>query len=258
MLEQFRRPSPGLEKVFGEAWNERVADAVGRLERAEDTIADSPEPERVLEELVADAATVQESAPPEAQGPVNTWVWLFVLWLAERFLADPAQEAVREAVLPLLVTLLVVVTPPDPLAAPELATTQKLEPVTTALTLPGNWAVQGLPAIVERAGPATAERMVEFFTARIRNANTRTAYAKAVTRFLNWPACREPPPSRGGVSVCAVAIRSEVAAGRMRRPPGRADRPARGRWRIRRRQRRRGARTRGAPSRRRAAPARAA
>ena len=63
---------------------------------------------------------------------------------------------------------------------------QELKPVTTALTLPGDWAVEGLPAIVQRAGPAAAERMVEFFTARIRNANTRAAYAKAVTGFLTW------------------------------------------------------------------------
>ena len=216
VLEQFGRPSPGLEKVFGEAWNERLADAVGRLERAEDTIADSPEPERALEELVADAATVQEAAPPEAQEPVNTWVWLFVLWLTERFLADPALEAVREAVLPFLMALLVVVTPQDPLAAPELATIQKLEPVTTALTLPGDWAVEGLPAIIERAGPAAAERMVEFFTAQIRNANTRTAYAKAVTRFLNW--CDERGLELYQISPVAVGIYVEELQGVYRAP----------------------------------------
>ena len=54
--------------------------------------------------------------------------------------------------------------------------------MTTALTLPGDWAVDGLPPIVQRAGPAAAERMVEFFTAQIRNAHTRAAYAKAVTQ----------------------------------------------------------------------------
>ena len=84
-------------ELFGSAWDERLAEAVDRLERADETIADSPEPERAVEELVADAATVQEAAPPEARERVNIWVRLFVLWLAERFLVDPALEAVREA-----------------------------------------------------------------------------------------------------------------------------------------------------------------
>ena len=58
-------------ELFGSAWDERLAEAVDRLERADETIADSPEPERAVEELVADAATVQEAAPPEAQERVN-------------------------------------------------------------------------------------------------------------------------------------------------------------------------------------------
>ena len=55
-----------------------------------------------------------------------------------------------------------------------------------ALTVPGGWHVEGLPAIVRRAGPRAAERLVEFFTAQIRNANTRAAYGAAVTRFFAW------------------------------------------------------------------------
>lgn len=49
------------------------------------------------------------------------------------------------------------------------------------ITLPG-----GLPALIESAGERTAWRFVEFFTATIRNANTREAYARAVARFLAW------------------------------------------------------------------------
>ena len=110
---------------------------------------------------------------------MNAWTRLFWFWLLEKLLVDPALEAARETVLPMVVVLLVVVTaPPDPLPAPGLSTTQELEPVTTALTLPSGWVVEGLPAIVERAGPAAAERVVEFFTAHIRNANTRAAYAR--------------------------------------------------------------------------------
>lgn len=43
-----------------------------------------------------------------------------------------------------------------------------------------------LPAIVTRAGEDTARRFLEFFTANIRNRNTRAAYGKAVGRFLIW------------------------------------------------------------------------
>ena len=41
---------------------------------------------------------------------------------------------------------------------------------TDALTLPGGWHVEGIPDIVRLAGPRAAERLVEFFTAQVRNA----------------------------------------------------------------------------------------
>lgn len=45
-----------------------------------------------------------------------------------------------------------------------------------------------IPAIIAAAGDNAARRFVEFFTATIRNANTRMAYARAVSAFLEW--CR--------------------------------------------------------------------
>ena len=225
-MDQLTNPSPAVRaameiprltpELFGEAWNERLAEVVGRLEQAQGTIADSPEPERAVEDLVADAATVQEAAPPEAQESVNTWVRFFAFWLADKFLADPALEAVRDVVLPLIITLLVVVTPPDPPTAPELSTSPRLEPVTTALILPGNWSVDGLPPIVQRAGPMAAERVVEFFTAQIRNVNTREAYAKAVTQFFNW--CDDRGLELDQISAVAVAAYVEELQGVYRAP----------------------------------------
>ena len=88
--------------------------------------------------------------------------------------------------------------------------------MTTALTLPGDWAVDGLPPIVQRAGPAAAERMVEFFTAQIRNAHTRAAYAKAVTRFLTW--CDEQGLELYQISPVAVAIYVDELQGVYRAP----------------------------------------
>ena len=43
-----------------------------------------------------------------------------------------------------------------------------------------------VPLIVERAGVSTRRRFLEYFTAEIRNAGTREAYARAIGRFLDW------------------------------------------------------------------------
>lgn len=47
-----------------------------------------------------------------------------------------------------------------------------------------------LPALITDAGERASERFVEFFTATIRNKNTRAAYARAVGRFCAWCAGR--------------------------------------------------------------------
>jgi site-specific recombinase XerD len=46
--------------------------------------------------------------------------------------------------------------------------------------------LETLPAAIAGAGPRTSERFIDFFTANIRNRNTRMAYAVAVRRFFNW------------------------------------------------------------------------
>src|SRR5580692_10049645 len=46
--------------------------------------------------------------------------------------------------------------------------------------------MERLPAVIVRAGDAAAWRFVEFFTATIRNRNTRAAYAQAITQFFAW------------------------------------------------------------------------
>jgi len=47
------------------------------------------------------------------------------------------------------------------------------------------WGFKLPPELVRSARPAVARRFVEFFACRIRNRNTRLAYAHAVSRFLN-------------------------------------------------------------------------
>ena len=43
-----------------------------------------------------------------------------------------------------------------------------------------------LPVIIEQVGAKAGRRFVEFFTANIRNPNTRLAYARAIMQFLGW------------------------------------------------------------------------
>ena len=49
------------------------------------------------------------------------------------------------------------------------------------------WYASGkVPAIIDRAGATARKRFLEFFTATIRNENTRMAYAHAVGSFFAW------------------------------------------------------------------------
>lgn len=59
--------------------------------------------------------------------------------------------------------------------------------VTTSLAR-GRPSVAGVvvPAMLAASGEDAVRRFVEFFTATIRNANTRAAYARAVCGFLDW------------------------------------------------------------------------
>jgi integrase/recombinase XerD len=50
----------------------------------------------------------------------------------------------------------------------------------------GHAGFEALPAAIGRAGDRAAWRFIEFFTATIRNRNTRAAYARAVAQFFAW------------------------------------------------------------------------
>ncbi len=43
-----------------------------------------------------------------------------------------------------------------------------------------------VPAAIQAAGPMAARRFLEFFTAQIRNRNTREAYRRSLVDFLSW------------------------------------------------------------------------
>jgi integrase/recombinase XerD len=46
--------------------------------------------------------------------------------------------------------------------------------------------LERLPVAIAAAGKSAAWRFIEFFTANIRNKNTRAAYAEAVGQFFQW------------------------------------------------------------------------
>ncbi|RIK66090.1 MAG: integrase [Planctomycetota bacterium] len=50
----------------------------------------------------------------------------------------------------------------------------------------GRIGLEALPSIVAQAGERASRRFIEFFTANIRNKNTRLAYARAVATFFDW------------------------------------------------------------------------
>ena len=47
-----------------------------------------------------------------------------------------------------------------------------------------------LPAVIVDAGPVAVERFLEFFAGSIANGRTRSAYGRAVGRFLAWCSSR--------------------------------------------------------------------
>ncbi len=55
--------------------------------------------------------------------------------------------------------------------------------ITTKAAAPGALL---LPSVIERESKKTQKRFLEFFTANIRNPNSRAAYARAVGQFLQW------------------------------------------------------------------------
>ncbi len=62
----------------------------------------------------------------------------------------------------------------------------------------------GLPALIRDRGERASHRLIDFFTASIRNRNTRTAYACAVKRFFDlWDERRLEPREIEAITVAA-------------------------------------------------------
>ncbi len=81
--------------------------------------------------------------------------------------------------------------------------------MTTDLAIP--LSAHLLPVLIAEAGDGAAKRFFEFFTANIRNPNTRAAYAQAVAQFLRW--CDDRGISLQSIQPTAVAAYIESHSG---------------------------------------------
>jgi site-specific recombinase XerD len=76
--------------------------------------------------------------------------------------------------------------------------------------------IETLPVTIGAGNERTRLRFIQFFTANIRNRNTRRAYARAVKQFFEWT------ESRGldleSIDALAVAAYIEKIGGEMARP----------------------------------------
>ncbi len=75
----------------------------------------------------------------------------------------------------------------------------------------------GVPAAVQGAGKSATRRFIEFFTANIRNPNTRRAYHRAVVDFFNWLQERELT-DLAAIQPVHVAAYVEQLQGRISKP----------------------------------------
>src|SRR5689334_22452190 len=64
--------------------------------------------------------------------------------------------------------------------------------------------LDALPEIIGAHGERTSRRFIEFFTASIRNRNTRMAYARAVKQFFDW--CEDRRLRLSEIDALCVAV----------------------------------------------------
>ncbi|HQX49413.1 MAG TPA: tyrosine-type recombinase/integrase [Planctomycetaceae bacterium] len=73
-----------------------------------------------------------------------------------------------------------------------------------------------VPGLIEKSDSATKRRFVEYFTANIRNANTREAYYRAVSRFCEW--CESRGVDLESIEATLIAFYIEQLGERYSRP----------------------------------------
>ena len=159
--------------------------------------------EESAQALLEDAATVAAHTPEESKGKVVSYIRLVLISVLSGIIVESTIEG-GKALWPLLIALLISVPVPEPPPPPlPPALIEEASPSSPALLVPGGWRIERLPGLIREAGPSAEQRLVEFFTAEIRNPNTRQAYASATARFFEW--CENRNLALAGVTPFAVA-----------------------------------------------------
>ena len=76
--------------------------------------------------------------------------------------------------------------------------------------------MDALPAAIIAHGERASRRFIEFFTATIRNRNTRTSYARAVKQFFDW--CEKHHLGLDDIEPIAIAAYIEQLGAEMAKP----------------------------------------
>jgi integrase/recombinase XerD len=76
--------------------------------------------------------------------------------------------------------------------------------------------MDALPAAILAYGERASRRFIEFFTATIRNRNTRTSYARAVKQFFDW--CEDHRLRLDDIESIAIAAYIEQLGAEMAKP----------------------------------------
>src|SRR5260370_18662500 len=84
--------------------------------------------------------------------------------------------------------------------------------------------LETLPAIIRAQGERAGRRFIEFFTATIRNPNTRMAYARAVKRFFDW--CEDHHLGLDDIEPIAIAPYIDQLGSDIAKPSVNQHRPA--------------------------------
>ena len=159
--------------------------------------------EESVQALLEDAETVAAQASAESKEEAESLIWVVLINVLSGIIAYSAIEG-GKALWPLLIALLTSVPVPDPPPPPPPpALIEEASPSSAAVLVPGGWRIEGLPGLIREAGPSAEQRLVEFFTAEIRNPNTRQAYVFATARFFEW--CENRNLALAGITPFAVA-----------------------------------------------------
>jgi hypothetical protein len=99
-----------------------------------------------------------------------------------------------------------------PMGKEPIILTNEIAP-TPALVRAG---MNALPAAIAAQGERASRRFIEFFTATIRNRNTRMAYARAVKEFFDW--CEDHRLGLDDIEPIAIAAYIEQLSTKAAKP----------------------------------------